>query len=70
MIFYSSVNVLSDIKPFEISELKIPASSNYERKQCEKKINERLNEMEDQYFKIEKHIEPIMIYTSNLKYED
>lgn len=73
IVFYNEIPqilITKDAQEFTLEELDIPSDQSEARSQCDRVINERVNLIEQDYFKNKKHIQPILIYTSELKHKD
>lgn len=70
MIFFNVVPSLTKDSEFTLSELQIPTDQKDKREECRKLIDRRAKDSQIEYFKKAEHVEPILIYTSELKYKD
>ena len=72
MLFYRDVPQIlgAGASEFSLNELEIPSEQEPEKQKCDKLVSERLDKIQPGYFQDRARIEPILIYTSQLKYKD
>jgi hypothetical protein len=72
MIFYKAIPALSAEKKaeFSLNEITIPPNQQARREECDRIIRKRAEKAPHDYFKSVENVGPIVIYTSELKYQD
>lgn len=70
MVFYKMIPELANKLEFSLDELDIPPNQKEKRKKCRELSTLRAAKATNEYFQNKEHLEPILVYTAELKYND